>query len=292
MRIPSNKISDIAQFFRNELSDLYEKQEIETFIAWCFEDFIGLSKADLLVKQDKTVSESELLKFHFAVKDLKRGRPIQYILGKASFYGMEFIVNSNVLIPRPETEELVKLIIDDAKSHAESFSILDIGTGSGCIAVALKKNLPRCHVYALDVSEEALKVAKENALRNDCEIHFIHGDILDKAVREKLPACTIIVSNPPYIKSSEQFSMHENVVEHEPHLALFVPDEDALVFYKVIATAGKTKLKPGGAVYVEINEALGIDTAILFQKEGYANVQLLQDMQGKDRMIKAEMGNG
>jgi release factor glutamine methyltransferase len=290
MRIPTNKISDIAQFFRNELSSLYEKEEIETFIAWCFEDFIGFSKTDLLVKQDKTVSESDLLKFHFAVKDLKRGRPIQYILGKASFYGMEFIVNSNVLIPRPETEELVKRIIDDAKSHTESFSILDIGTGSGCIAVALKKNLPRCHVYALDVSEEALKVAKENALRNECEIHFIHADILDAATREKLPACTIIVSNPPYVKSSEQSSMHENVVEHEPHLALFVPDEDALVFYKAIAATGKTKLKPGGAIYVEINEALGIDTAILFQKEGYTNVQLLQDMQGKDRMIKAENG--
>jgi release factor glutamine methyltransferase len=288
MRIPTNKISDIAQFFRNELSSKYEKEEIEKFIEYCFHDFIGFTKTDLLIKQDRTVSESDLLKFHFAVKDLKRGRPVQYILGKASFYGMEFIVNSNVLIPRPETEELVKLILDDAKLHAESFSILDIGTGSGCIAVALKKNLPRCHVYALDISEEALKVARENALRNDCEIHFIHGDIRDQSVVEKLPACTVLVSNPPYVKNSERSSMHENVVEHEPHLALFVPDEDALIFYKVIAEAGKTKLKPGGAVYVEINEALGIDTALLFQKEGYTNVQLLQDMQGKDRMIKAE----
>jgi release factor glutamine methyltransferase len=289
MRIPSNKISDIAQYFRNELSTLYEKEEIEKFIQYCFEDFMGFSKTDLLVKQDKTVSESDLLKFHFAVKDLKRGRPVQYILGKAHFYGMEFIVNSAVLIPRPETEELVKLILDDAKLHAESFSILDIGTGSGCIAIALKKHLPRCHVYALDISEEALKVAKENALRNECEIHFIKGDICDAGIVEKLPACTIIVSNPPYIKSSERASMHENVVEHEPHVALFVPDEDALVFYKVIAETGKLKLKHGGAVYVEINEALGIDTAILFQKAGYSDVQLLQDMQGKDRMIKMRL---
>ena len=289
MRIPSNKISDIAQYFRNELSSRYEKGEIETFIQYCFEDFIGFTKTDLMIKQDKTVSESDLLKFHFAVKDLKRGRPIQYILGKAAFYGMEFIVNSNVLIPRPETEELVKLILVDAKSHAESFSILDIGTGSGCIAIALKKNLPRCHVYALDISGEALKVAKENALRNECEIHFIEADICDANSIEKLPACTIIVSNPPYIKSSERAAMHENVVEHEPHVALFVPDEDALLFYKVIAETGKSKLKSGGAVYVEINEALGIDTAILFQKEGYKNVQLLQDIQGKDRMIKAEL---
>ncbi|MDQ3108812.1 MAG: peptide chain release factor N(5)-glutamine methyltransferase [Bacteroidota bacterium] len=286
MRIPTNKISDIAQYFRNELSSNYEKEEIEKFIQYCFEDFVGFTKTDLLIKQDKTVSESDLLKFHFAVKDLKRGRPIQYILGKAHFYGMEFIVNSNVLIPRPETEELVKLILDDAKLHAESFSILDIGTGSGCIAIALKKNLPRCHVYALDISEEALKVAKENALRNECEIHFIKGDICDTNVIQKLPACTIIVSNPPYIKSSERAAMHENVVEHEPHLALFVPDDDALLFYKVIAEAGKSKLKSGGAIYVEINEALGIDAAILFQKAGYSDVQLLQDMQGKDRMIK------
>ncbi|MEO5645492.1 MAG: peptide chain release factor N(5)-glutamine methyltransferase [Bacteroidia bacterium] len=289
MRIPSNKISDIAQYFRNELSTLYEKEEIEKFIQYCFEDFVGFSKTDLLVKQDKTVSESDLLKFHFAVKDLKRGRPIQYILGKASFYGLEFIVNSSVLIPRPETEELVKLILDDAKSHTESFSILDIGTGSGCIAIALKKNLPRCHVYALDISEEALNVAKENALRNACEIHLIHADICDAASMDKLPACTIMVSNPPYIKSSERASMHENVVEHEPHIALFVPDEDALLFYKAIAATGKLKLKSGGAMYVEINEALGIDTAILFQKAGYSDVQLLQDMQGKDRMIKAKL---
>ncbi len=288
MRIPSNKISDIAQYFRNELSSRYEKDEIEIFIQYCFEDFIGFTKMDLMIKHDRTVSESDLLKFHFAVKDLKRGRPIQYILGKASFYGMEFIVNTHVLIPRPETEELVKLILDDAKSHAESFSILDIGTGSGCIAIALKKNLPRCHVYALDISEEAIKVAKENALRNECEIHFIHGDICDQAMIAKLHPCTIIVSNPPYIKSSERSSMHENVVEHEPHLALFVPDEDALLFYKYIAETGKSKLKAGGAIYVEINEALGIDTAILFQKAGYSDVQLLQDMQGKDRMIKCK----
>ncbi len=287
MRIPSNKISDIIQFFRNELSAKYEKDEIEKFIEFCFEDFVGYSKADLITKTEKTVSESELLKFHFAVKDLNKGKPIQYILGKTFFYGLEFVVNSNVLIPRPETEELVKLILDDAKLHSESFSIIDIGTGSGCIAISLKKNLPRCHVYAMDISEEALKVAHENSIRNTCDIHFIKGDILRNQMLENLPACSIIVSNPPYVKLSEQSTMYENVLEHEPHLALFVPDEDALVFYKSIATIGKAKLKTGGVVYVEINEALGIDTALVFQREGYKDVQLLQDMQGKDRIIKA-----
>lgn len=289
MKIPSNKVSDIANYFRGELHSLYEKEEIEKFIQFCFEDFVGFTKAELITNQDKTVSESDLLKFHFAVKDLKRGRPIQYILGKAWFYGMEFMVSSDVLIPRPETEELVKLILEDAKKHNEIFSIIDIGTGSGCIAIALKKNLPRCHVYALDISEEALKLAKRNAEKLECEIHFIKQDILDSTLIDKIPACTVIVSNPPYVKSSESAAMHKNVLEHEPHLALFVPDVDPLVFYKAIAELGTQKLKSGGSVYVEINEALGIETAILFQKTGYKDVQLLQDMQGKDRMIKASL---
>jgi release factor glutamine methyltransferase len=286
MKIPSNKVSDIMNYFRGELYSLYDKEEIEKFIEYCFGEFIAFKKTDLLLKQDKTVSESDLLKFHFAVKDLKRGRPIQYVIGKTWFYGMEFMVTNDVLIPRPETEELVRLVIDEAKKHNESFSILDIGTGSGCIAVALKKNLPRCHVYALDISEEALNVAKQNAEKNNCEIHFIHGDILDKMSWQKLHACTVIVSNPPYVKKSEINLMHKNVVEYEPHAALFVNDENALVFYKAIAEVGKEKLKSEGAIYVEINESLGLETAILFQKEGYKDVQLIQDMQKKDRMIR------
>lgn len=289
MKIPSNKISDIITYFHKVLNSLYEKSEIEKFVEYCFEEFVGFSKTELKAKPEKTISESDLLKFHFAVKDLKRGRPIQYVIGKTWFYGLEIIVTEDVLIPRPETEELVKLILDDAKKHDESFSILDLGTGSGCIAIALKKNLPRCHVYAHDISTKALVVAKINAERRDCEIHFIQGNMLDKHDQEKLPACTVIVSNPPYVKESEGAGMNRNVLEHEPHVALFVPDENSLLFYKAIAQIGRSKLKPGGSIYVEINEALGIDTAILFQKEGYANVALLQDMQGKDRMIRASL---
>ena len=289
MRIPSNKVSDIKNYFLAELNSLYEKEEIEKFIEYCFEEFVHYNKSDLLFNQDKTVNESDLLKFHFAVKDLKRGRPIQYIIGKTWFYGMEFIVSNAVLIPRPETEELVKLIIDDAQKHNESFSILDIGTGSGCIAVALKKNLPRCHVYALDISEEAISVAKQNAEKNNCEIHFIFADILKKEDWKKINSVSVIVSNPPYVKKSEINSMHKNVTEYEPHTALFVNDENPLLFYKAIAEAGKEKLKAGGSVYVEINEALGLETAILFQKEGYTDVQLKQDMQGKDRMVVAKL---
>lgn len=288
MKIPSNRVGDIAQYFRNELSTLYEKEEIEKFIEYCFEEFTRISRSALLLDPFRTVGESDLLKFHFAVKDLKRGRPIQYILGKAWFYGMEFIVTNDVLIPRPETEELVRCVVEDANRHNESFSIIDIGTGSGCIAVTLKKLLPRCHVYAFDVSGEALAVARQNAEKHGCEIHFIQGDLLDESARAKLPSCSVIVSNPPYVKRSESAAMHKNVLEHEPHVALFVPDDDALVFYSAIAAAGKEKLKPGGTVYVEINEALGLETCILFQKAGYTDVVLKQDMQGKDRIVVAK----
>lgn len=291
MRIPSNKVQDIVQYFRNELSSLYEKEEIEKFVQYCFEDFVGYSKNVLLFEPEKTVNESDLLKFHFAVKDLKRGRPIQYILGKTSFYGMDFFVSPAVLIPRPETEELVGLVIAESSRHTESFSIVDIGTGSGCIAVTLKKKISRAHVYALDLSEEALAIAKQNAAQHNCEIKFLNFDMLDRTNWKNLPACSILVSNPPYIKASEAGSMHVNVKEYEPHLALFVPDEDPLVFYKAIAEAGMEKLKAGGKVFVEINEALGLEVCILFQKSGYTDVQLKQDLQGKDRFVVAVKSN-
>lgn len=287
MRIPSNKVGDIARYFYSELSSLYEKAEIEKFVEYCFEDFVGYSRNVILFEPDRTVNESDLLRFHFAVKDLKRGRPIQYILGKTSFYGMDFAVNPSVLIPRPETEELAGLVIAESAAHDESFSIVDIGTGSGCIAVTLKKKISRAHVYAVDVSVEALALAKQNALANDCDVHFLLLDILDPQSWNKLPSCSVIVSNPPYVKQSEKSSMQTNVVDHEPHLALFVPEEDPLVFYRAIAKAGKEKLKPGGKIFVEINEALGIETCILFQQEGYRDVQLRQDLQGKDRFVTA-----
>jgi release factor glutamine methyltransferase len=288
MRIPTNKISDIAQYFRNELSSLYEKAEIERFIEYCFDEFAGLKKTDILLEPGRTVNESDLLKFSFAVKDLKRGRPIQYIIGKAWFYGMVFAVSPAVLIPRPETEELVSLVIAESSKHPESFSILDIGTGSGCIAIALQKKITRAHVYAADISPEALKIAMQNAGQHEAAIRFIESDVLDQAQWPHLPSCTFIVSNPPYVKYAEKSGMHANVVEHEPHTALFVPDEDALVFYKAIAAIGNLRLKPGGAIFVEINEALGLETCILFQKAGYTDVQMKQDLQGKDRFVVAK----
>ncbi|HTL80545.1 MAG TPA: peptide chain release factor N(5)-glutamine methyltransferase [Bacteroidia bacterium] len=289
MRIASNKISDIASFFREELSALYEREEIDRFAEFCFGDFSAITKVDLLLEPGRTVSESELLKYNFAVKDLKKGRPIQYILGNAHFLGMKFKVNEDVLIPRPETEELVMMVVEKCKNFPGTISLIDIGTGSGCIAVSLKKKLEHCHVYAIDVSPAALEVAKENAEMLDAEIHFSQVNILDEPSRDKLPPVSVIVSNPPYVKYSEKEKMERNVTEYEPHQALFVNDEDALVFYRAIAEFGKKKLKPNGKIFVEINENLGIETALLFQRSGYAHVELKKDLQGKERFIIASL---
>jgi release factor glutamine methyltransferase len=287
MKIASNKIKDILAYFRQELASLYEKEEVARFAEFCFAEFAGYSRSDILLNPEKTVHESDLLKFHFAVKELKRGKPIQYILGKAWFYGMEFIVSPAVLIPRPETEELVRLVLDESKLHKESFSILDAGTGSGCIAVTLRKKIDRCHVYAADVSAEALSIARENSEKQECEIHFLQLDLLNEKERAKLPLLTFIVSNPPYITQSEKSSLSANVIDHEPHLALFTPQNDPLIFYRALAELGNEKLKPGGSIFAEINETLGIETCILFQKLGYTDVQLKQDLQGKDRFVVA-----
>lgn len=287
MRIPTNKVGDILNFFRSELALKYEPEEIEILAGYCFEDFNQLTKKDLLLNPGKTVSESDLLKYNFAVKDLKRGRPIQYILGKAWFMGHEFDVNESVLIPRPETEELTQLVIDELMLHDETVSVLDIGTGSGCIPISVKLKKPRTHVYALDVSQEALAVATQNAVKLNADVKFMHVDFLDRAKLERLPSVSIIVSNPPYVKVSEAGSMLDRVKEHEPHTALFVPDDDALVFYKAIAEFAMLKLKPGGKVFVEINEALGLETCIVFQKAGLSDVQLKNDLQGKHRFISA-----
>lgn len=290
MRIASNKVRDIIAFFRLELHGLYEENEIDRFIEICFEEYTGFSRADLLTRQEATVNESDLLKFNFAVKDLKRGRPVQYITGKAWFFDMTLSVNESVLIPRPETEELVQWITDDYKDSVSSVSMLDIGTGSGCIPLALKRKMPRHHVYALDVSAEALAVARQNADKYRADIHFIRMDVTDDTAWGKIPACSVMVSNPPYITEKEKTGMHPNVVDYEPHLALFVPDDDALVFYRVIARLAKEKLKAGGHLYFEINEALGLDVCILLQKEGFSDVRLKQDISGKDRMVRAAWG--
>lgn len=218
-------------------------------------------------------------------KRLQQSEPIQYILNEAWFYDIPFFVNQSVLIPRPETEELVDWIIKDHRGK-QDLSIFDIGTGSGCIPVILKRKMPQSEVSSCDISNEALLVARKNARKHKTEINFIQSDFLNKENWSSFPKSDIIVSNPPYIPQKEKGLMHDNVVAHEPHLALFVEDGNPLIFYAAIAEAGKTLLKNNGMIYVEIFEGLGKETQLLFEGQGFSTV-LKKDMQGKDRFIKA-----
>jgi release factor glutamine methyltransferase len=287
MRILSNKIKDIIEFFKQELQGLYDEREIKSFINLIMEEYTALNSAQLLVSGDKTLNESVLLKIKFAINDLKVYKPVQYILGKTFFYDLEFNVTPDVLIPRPETEELVKWIIDDYKSHLQVFTLLDIGTGSGCIPVSLKKHLPQARVNAVDISEKALEVAKRNAKQNEVSINFMQLDILDRERWQELPKTDVIISNPPYVCDSEKEMMQPNVLDYEPHLALFVSNDDPLLFYNAIADFALQKLKPNGSLYFEINENFVLQTKTLLEIKGFTNCEIRKDMQGKNRMIKA-----
>lgn len=287
MKIATNKISSVIKFFKEELKGIYPETEIQSFIYLAFEHYLGFSKHDLVLKADNHISESELLQFNFVVKDLKKHKPIQYILGEMEFYGLKFKVNSSVLIPRPETEELVDEIV---KIHKEEkgLSVMDICTGSGCIAIALEKNLTQSVVDALDISEEALKVARDNALLNNSTVKFIHSDILKKT---QFPGkeYDIIVSNPPYVTESEKAGMQKNVLEYEPSLALFVDDSEPLKFYIAIAEWSKKYLKKGGHLYFEINEAKGEKLMEKLNNLEFKNLALKKDMWNKHRIIACSL---
>lgn len=286
MKIASNKVSAIARYFHDELGGLYEKGELETMLRYCFEEFLGQAYYDVQRHAEDTVTESELLKFNFAVKDLKAEKPLQYIFGKADFFGLKLKVNEHVLIPRPETEELADLIISDMANIGGMPEIIDIGTGSGCIAIALKKNLPQATVHAMDISEPALDVARENALINHADINFICDDILKPRSTFQPDTFDVIVSNPPYIRLSEKENMSRNVLAYEPHLALFVDAPDPLLFYDRIADFALKTLKRDGAFYFEINADLGDEMKALMLQKGFKNIRLLKDMSRKNRILR------
>jgi len=286
MKIKSNKISDIRQFYLKELSEIYQPQESAVFLDLIFEAYFGLSRVERVLNPEKRVTESEMLKIHFAIGELKKQRPIQYILEKAEFYGLSFYVDENVLIPRPETEELVEWVLEICGQEA-NVNVLDIGTGSGCVAISIKKNLLSGKVWAMDVSPLALEVAKRNAVSNDVEIHFLQQDILESVGSENLPQFDAIVSNPPYVRNSEKVLMQKNVLDYEPALALFVEDNDPLKFYRAIAGFSADHLKQGGSLFLEINEALADETAALLQSMGFSDIIVKKDIYDKDRMIKA-----
>lgn len=267
------------------ISELYDEREAANIAHIIMEYLTGMSKLDRIVHKTKILSPDQNQRLKVAIEALQRHEPVQYITGSSWFYGMELLVNKNVLIPRPETEELVEWMVQDA-AHRHRLHLLDIGTGSGCIPLALKKSLPDALVSAVDVSEGALEVARSNASRQKLEVDFLLMDALDPAQVATLPEFDMIVSNPPYITQSEQKSMQELVWGFEPSMALFVPDNDALLFYRHISMMAKNKLLPGGALYFEINEALGKEVVALMKELGFKDVVLKQDMFGKDRMAK------
>jgi release factor glutamine methyltransferase len=285
------KIKEYRSQFMELLSPIYGEDEAESFFYLILEDKQQLKRIDLALYPDLVFSEEELMLWDSLVEELKKEIPVQYLLGKTSFYGLDFEVNENVLIPRPETEELIEWIIESQKSEVggEKLKILDIGTGSGCIAISLAKNLPNASVFAIDVSEEALATAQKNAELNKVNVTFVRQNILEVPALGTVEGLgqefDIIVSNPPYVRNLEKIEIKKNVLEHEPHLALFVEDDNALIFYRKIAELAQQNLSPNGQLYFEINQYLGKEMVDLLQKMDFKNVELRKDIYGNDRMI-------
>ncbi|GET32447.1 release factor glutamine methyltransferase [Prolixibacter bellariivorans] len=270
---------------REKLSVRYEPSECESISFLIFEHILGYSRLQVHLKKDETIPDAKVTEIEEILNRLVEGEPIQHILGKADFFGLTFYVNPHVLIPRQETEELVDWIINENKLAAPE--ILDIGTGSGCIPVSLAKNIPDAEVSAYDISAEAISIANQNAKNNAVSIRTRQVDILQWEAVSIDKTFDIIVSNPPYVKEEEKKLMQEHVVSHEPHLALFVSNDDPLIFYRRIAEFAQQHLSPEGTLYFEINEALGHETVSLLQENGFNNVTLRKDINGKDRMICA-----
>ena len=248
-----------------------------------------MRRIDVSLNYDIIISENDIDTFQGSLDRLKNHEPIQYIIGETEFFCLPFKVDSSVLIPRPETEELVDWMISELRIKKPEIRILDIGTGSGCIAIALSKNIPNAIVFGLDVSKEALKVAKENAILNNIKIEFIEADVFNyqhSEPSEESQKYNVIVSNPPYIRALEKKQMQDNVLDFEPPIALFVEDEDSLLFYRKITQLANKILKPKGELFFEINEYLGLEMVKLLMDEGFVEVELKQDIFGKDRMIK------
>jgi len=284
---------EIKNIFHQELDSFYPKEEVDSFFYMLIEHYLNLERFALVLEPNLIITKEEETTFFTALGRLKLQEPIQHIIGSAHFMDMEFKVNKHVLIPRPETEELVRWIIEEVQSKrfimqgVKSLKILDIGTGSACIAIALAKNLPDAKIYALDVSEEALLVAKDNAQLNVVDVNFLKNDIL--ALESLQEEFDIIVSNPPYVRELEKKEMRKNVLEYEPELALFVSNENPLVFYNCITDFACHHLKESGALFFEINQYLGKETKQLLRDHNFSEIELRKDMYGNDRMLKGRL---
>ena len=315
MKTPSNSVRDCRKHYASQLELIYGSSEANALIMILLEHYFNIDKIKIAMEPELRLSESELLTLHFAVKELLKNKPIQYIIGETEFCGLRFFVNENVLIPRPETEEIVNMIVarkdkEDVTSRKDKnmsscrdkaclvpsgCHILDIGTGSGCIAISLAKLLKDSIVTAVDISEKALEVAKKNAEANGVNVHFAQYDILNPNT-ETFPEMSlpvdnqfdIIVSNPPYVCESEKSAMRANVLDHEPSTALFVSDNDPLIFYRKILEFAQKALKHNGEIWFEINEKFGKETAALCREMGFGNVENIKDFRGKERVVRAK----
>ena len=277
-------------FIREQLRNFYSDSDIQSFYYLIMESVCNWNKSFVLRHKDKQLSLNERIRIQEIIEEIKKYCPIQYILGETEFYGLKFKVNENVLIPRPETEELLEWLIKEEKTQRSRFQVLDIGTGSGCIAITLAKYLPKAEVFALDVSDNALNVAKRNASMNQVDVHFFHYNIL-KADPFPFPSLTFdcIVSNPPYVTQKEKGAMAKNVLDYEPHLALFVPQDNPLLFYERIADFAQTRLNEGGSLYFEVNSRYGQASAKLLEDKNFRSVKLIKDISGNDRIIIAKL---
>ena len=290
-------IKQYRAHFNESLKHLYPTSEIDSFFFIILEEYMGFKRIDIVLKSDFLIDKNSLNLMLIATKQLEQEIPIQYIIEKTEFFGLPFNINKEVLIPRPETEELVERVIKEVSliktyktdsnetTNEKQLKILDIGTGSGCIAISLKKEIPSSKISAIDVSNEALRIAKKNALLNKVDINFIHLDILKTNNLDKL--YDVIVSNPPYVRELEKKEMKNNVLNNEPHLALFVDNKNPLLFYNKIAELAKNFLTKNGQLHFEINQYLGKETIKLLAEKGFKNIQLKKDIFGNDRIISA-----
>lgn len=283
LRFRSNRVSDIAARFHADLDALYGASEVGLFVEMLCAEFLGWDRTRYLLHRSSTIDQSDMLRFHWALLDLERYRPIQHIVGHVDFCGCRLEVSPDVLIPRPETEELVARLVRDAGTPS---AVLDLCTGSGCIAVALAHAFPGAAVTAVDVSPAALAVARRNAAANAVGVGFVEADVLDPHFDLPGPPFDLVVSNPPYVRRCERRSMSPNVLRFDPALALFVPDDDPLLFYRAVGRFAARRLAPGGRLALEVNEAFGDATCDLLRSLGF-RASLADDFRGRPRFVLA-----
>lgn len=277
--------SQIKKIFHQQLKEIYIENEIDSLFFIALEYVTSISKIEYILQKEEEISEEKLIELKFILEELTKNKPIQYITKNAYFYGLNFYVNEKVLIPRQETNELVDWVLMSV-THSKPIKILDIGTGSGCIAITLKKNLPLSEVFAIDISNEAIQVAQKNANDNEVEINFLQKNILE--INDLQKKFDIIISNPPYVRELEKLEMAPNVLDNEPHLALFVPDNNPLLFYEKITEIALKNLTEDGMLFFEINQYLSAETKKMIENKGFKNVTLRKDLQENYRMILAK----